>query len=878
MVATSFLISVGSYLLEKTGDLIFNQLGKKITQTELDQKFKIALTNATAIIQNRYPEALGGSLDFFFKDKQLLEELLKLLFRKSIINHSVIEEKFDLQTLPPNFLSEFVTTLKDELLKDHVFDLILSNNEIYFMIIGIDSNLNKIAHSTELSLNELKKIRETIQEKIADNFSYDNFFENYKKIALNNFNEVNYIGLGLSPDIRRGMKKLNDIYVKPEFTLKNYSVSTEEDNFLEREMRNTTIDFKDIFTSSSKNIVILGDPGAGKSVLIKYIICCLLEGNTNEFEYSESLNGLPIRIELRKYLSQKKSSSTNFTQYISYLLEKEFSVVNFSEVQLKRILDTQLTLIFFDGLDEIFNEDEKYDVKKDIENFLITYPMSKAIVTSRYIGYEEVKLDSDIFIELSMKEFNDTQIKEYATKWYQCEAVRDEVAKQEIQSFLELKEDIDEELIANPLLLSLIMILYRNNGRLPHSKLEIYRSCTRTLVEKWDEVKKLEIDIKVKNRKDSIFANLAFWQYESLSRNKDNVGNGNITYTLVKDEVSRIIQNKLKLTDDAFESSRWADEFLEYAKNRSLYFDNNFTHKTFLEYYTAFWIYQNSDLKGDFTQRNQIINQYIGNPYWHIVIELLINLIDENQPDTDIIDNILTENISNNNDAYLFFLAIVHKLKNVNESLIYDLVKKSIEICLYSLWDKPITSKLFRRLTSIVNHDKYRYMIEKILGEIISNESSNDKLLLNISLFQVEMNLFTQRDIQINSITLNADLYENDKFLYLFYNDITKLDTIIGFIKIFGVDAIKTPSVSKYGGVHLFKTLNYFFENITTSSKIDEKIVEIVTLIENGIDLDTIKKELYLVGDKAKLLEDKNIDLILSNIKKIESKLDYISA
>ncbi|WP_206666459.1 hypothetical protein, partial [Peribacillus simplex] len=60
-----------------------------------------------------------------------------------------------------------------------------------------------------------------------------------------------------------------------------------------------------------------------------------------------------------------------------------------------------------------------------------------------------------------------------------------------------------------------------------------------------------------------------------------------------------------------------------------IYFDNNFTHKTFHEYYTALYIFQNSDAKGNKDLRDEIINKYITNSYWFIVLELLISMIDE---------------------------------------------------------------------------------------------------------------------------------------------------------------------------------------------------------------------------------------------------------
>lgn len=861
MVLSGIAMSVGAFLFEKAGEWLVDGFREAVTPDEIDVKFAQALSEATRKIQVKYPDAAGGSLDFFFKDKQIMEEFLKLLFRKSKINNEIIERNFDIQTLPVNFFSEFIGLLKEELLQDRLFDTIFSNNEIYVSIAGIDANVEAIAQNTELTLAELKKIGETLRTKIADNFSYPEFYDKYRSIAINSFNEISFVGLGLTPDVRRGPKKLQDIYVKPRFVLREKALEDRLDELLEIEKE--TIAFKHIFNTTDRHIVILGDPGAGKSVLTKYIICALLEGAAEELDGDGLFGRLPVRVELRKYLAYMKSNAnrSSLTGYIAHILDKEFNVTQFSEVQLVHILETKPTLLFFDGLDEIFNEEDKYAVKKDIENFLIAYGLARGIVTSRFIGYDEVKLDPELFVELVMQEFDDNQITEYVTKWYSCEAVRENLAAKEIEAFLEMKEDIDEELISNPLLLSLVVILYRNNGRLPHSKLEIYRSCTRTLVEKWDEVKKLEIDIKVKNKKESLFANLAFWQYEMLSKTERDAKNKNhITYTLVRDEVAKVILNRLKLTEDTFEAGKWADEFLEYAKNRSLYFENNFTHKTFLEYYTAFWIYQNSDLKGNFAQRNEIIARYIGNPFWHIVIELLINLIDENQPDTDIIDDIITDHTAKNHEAKLFFLEILHKLKNVNDAVVERMIRECVELCVFKHCEHSMRLRLFGQLSGLRDNEKFCSAVMRSLQRIAADNGSDDDVYFRVLEFQEEYRMFARIAVEA-PLAVEEQYLARSPFLYGARKR-SELDTregILRFFELFGIERAQKTLGGQYRRRMMAPPLHGYVTRLLKTGDVDEIVGELKEMIGLGVDvrflIDTIKRfstNYELVNDEQK--------------------------
>ncbi|MEZ5145815.1 MAG: hypothetical protein R2759_01710 [Bacteroidales bacterium] len=526
---------------------------------------------------------------------------------------------------------------------------------------------------------------------------------------------------------------------------------------------------------------------------------------------------IPFRIELKNYLAFKKKEEEIFFKYLCYSLEEEYSVPSILEENLTHVFNNEKSIVFFDGLDEIFNASDKINVKNDIENFHNLFPKIRSIITSRFIGYNEVKLDEHKFCELNIKSFNNNQIEEYVKKWYSLEEEDTETRNLETNDFISKMSNIDNELISNPLLLSLIVILYRNNLKIPESKLEIYQSCTNTLVDKWDASKNLDIKISlsVLQKKEPIFSDLAFWQYELLSSR-----NTNITYHQAKKTVSESLVNK-KVADE-FNSEQLAESFLDYAQKRSIYFDNNFTHKTFLEYYSAYWIYSNIEKKHKVDERNKLIKKYISNPFWFIVLELLLNMIDKDQPDTEIVDAIFEEQ-SKNTKALPFLIYIVPNITNISNRVSTELYKSGIRFLINSnIIDqkrKDLFGKIIRNLSSESQIDCFT---EAMLSFTKDERSLNYYILINELVFSPRL---SAKGVNIQEIvktehyksTTSKDpyLYQLD-FSYNYERDEKLANELfmkrtVEYIDVFGIKELFKMHHSKYDNFGLGAFIGYYF-------------------------------------------------------------------
>lgn len=816
----SFAAWLGNKIVDKGFDIIYDKLNEN---KEIDDKFEECIGRVAKKLEIKYPNLLGNSIEYFFTQEEVFNELCKLLFVNQKVNLDIIAQSFDETTLPHNFIFEFITELRNQVANEPIFQDIITNKEIYLTVKGISKNIDDICLNSTLSHNEIKTIRELLQKQFREKFDIQSFLSLYRNNLINNIKVVNFIGLGIEPSIKKGKRKeLELIFVKPFFRLlskhhidyENKNNSKYKEEFTHHE---NGISFSHLF-DRPYNYVILGNPGAGKSLLIKSIILYISKAS-KQFKNQEILTYIPFRIELKNYLAFKKSTGGNILKYLSYLLEDEYSISGILEENLEFVFKIENIIMFFDGLDEIFNVNDKIQVKNDIENFHNKFSKIRSITTSRFIGYNEAKLDDRNFCELNILSFNQEQIIDYVTKWYSLEETNAEIRNTEISDFISKMNNVDNELLSNPLLLSLIVILYRNNLKIPDSKLEIYQSCTNTLVDKWDANKNLDIEIdnNILLKKEPIFSDLAFWQYETLSSD-----NTEVTYYKAKKIVAESLIKK-KIADE-HNCEQYAEIFLNYAQKRSIYFDNNFTHKTFLEYYTAYWIYSNIEKKHDIRKRDELLKKYISNPFWFIVLELLLNLIDKDQPDNDILDDIITGYIDVY-EAYPFLIYILPNLKNLSEEVQQLVYVHAINLLIStknsSVKPSDERNDLFSRIQTNFAIASQQKLICRAIDSIdVSSWNKNFYGFIN------ELDFIPNyREKELDFVVKKTDEYQKavneDPYLYQInsykeayeYGEYDYLNETIKYIDLFGIEEIFKRHKSFFDSFFLGSYLYIYFFN-----------------------------------------------------------------
>lgn len=374
------------------------------------------------------------------------------------------------------------------------------------------------------------------------------------------------------------------IYVEPKFS--KFSFSTGD-----RDRNQQIIDFDLIQVSNLA--VILGDPGSGKSAYAQKLIYEL--ANTPPLKQIRERQITPVLVILRDYAAYQQQAKCSLLRFIEITLESKYQLVSPTS-GLEYLLFNGHLIVIFDGLDELLDPQDRRKIRDKIHQFCTRYPSARVLITSRVVGYSEAPLDQKKFEVYQLAEFKENQITEYVTKWFSLNKQLDaNIKERKISAFLQESKDLTE-LRSNPLLLALMCNVYKTEGHIPRSRAEVYQKCTNMLLVRWDKsIKQLEFPLAVKQietKIEKLMGYLANWIYA------DNNLEKGVTEERLVDKAAQFLHPKF--INDIDEAKKVAREFFHFCQSRAWIFtsvgiDNKygqqlfrFTHRTFLEYFTAY--------------------------------------------------------------------------------------------------------------------------------------------------------------------------------------------------------------------------------------------------------------------------------------------------
>ncbi|MFF1376000.1 NACHT domain-containing protein [Streptomyces sp. NPDC058308] len=418
------------------------------------------------------------------------------------------------------------------------------------------------------------------------------------------------------------------LFVEPRFVRR-------EESSKQHHSRDPGVDLNEVI-SSSHRVVILGDPGGGKSTLSLKLAFDIAR---NGFPGSSAVT--PFLVVLRDYTREFEAGKATMLQYLEDLCKSPYNVEPESGF-VEYALSSGRAFIIFDGLDELIDTALRRRVVELVESFAYKYPMTPILVTTRKVGYEEAPLDEALFTPVQLAQLNEADVQSYADKWFSLDSTIEKNRREELSRSFYTDSRFVADLTRNPLMLSLMCGIYASENYIPANRPDVYKKCAELLFDKWDKqrgiVTPLPFDAHVKHAINSL-------AYSIYSNPEKQSG-------LTRDQLIRFVTGFLleKRFEDEDEAEAAASQFVDFCTGRAWVLSNvgsdaaqelyGFTHRTFLEYFAANQLVR---LNPTAAQLFTKLRRRIARAEWDVVSQLSLQIVGNNTEDgiDDFLERIL---------------------------------------------------------------------------------------------------------------------------------------------------------------------------------------------------------------------------------------------
>lgn len=545
------------------------------------------------------------------------------------------------------YLRAFLAALLTELSLDPLFELPMSNipqEHLAGNTRRTPSETIKMLHQ----LYEMLEVRYTPDHLESQMQVYITYMEQaFRDVDLRSF----------APKDQPATPALSDIFVPPSMSkLDRYALTPQQ---AQTEPQLTILRL----LADSRYVVLLGDPGMGKSTITHYLAWSYATAQRAD-KFLPTLphlpgNPLPLHIELHLFMEYwslqhheiQQLGTDDFLTYAAAVCSSSHHDTRISAALFRHLLERRCMVVLFDGLDEVTGQRERQALVTAIEDFAHRYPGNYLLVTSRPAGYALARFSDHLFTHAKIREFDDEQIKQLVEHLYQYFVQKPTLSEEDESDIVILlkrwREPGLRRLAANPLLLTVMCIQSRARG-MADRRGDIYESCARLLLSRWASLKGTAARWKALQLKQeeqyACIAHLGLVLHEHMQDQTDLHVEGARQHTadvprlFLQKEVERFLSDRDSPAGRTGEDLRTqAKLFLDMMEveiglivqrdigegNQHLY---GFIHRTFQEYFAAVAVYLQylQEREEQPHQLDDFIAQHLHSAHWREVILLLL--------------------------------------------------------------------------------------------------------------------------------------------------------------------------------------------------------------------------------------------------------------
>lgn len=414
-----------------------------------------------------------------------------------------------------------------------------------------------------------------------------------------------------------------------------------------------TVNPQSILDTSRKwpRLVILGDPGSGKSTFINFLALCLaahrcepqggwLDRLAKWLE--KGLELVPIIVVLRDFARSLPLNTKPEPRLLWNFICERLGDQNLAFVKkpLHRKLEEGQALVLLDGLDEIPSDTQRVLVRDTIKKFTQRYSSSRVIATCRTLSYHNKAWQLPEWIAYRVVQLDEAKISVFIKFWYTELSRIGLVKAREADTFAQrLQEALQspelKRLSPNPLLLTVMTLVNTHRGSLPDARVLLYEETVDMLLWHWEQIKsegeaetpRLRQLLQEAGRNDMDLKR-ALWRLAFAAHDEGGANEGEALA-----DIGELRLEKTLAELHPQKSRDWAQHMVEVLKLRAgLLLERErevftFPHRTFQEYLAGAQL----STQADFAK--QAAQLYVDKPYWREAILMavgrLVNVVGE---------------------------------------------------------------------------------------------------------------------------------------------------------------------------------------------------------------------------------------------------------
>jgi formylglycine-generating enzyme required for sulfatase activity len=290
--------------------------------------------------------------------------------------------------------------------------------------------------------------------------------------------------------------ELASVYTRLEVA----SVVQHNHNRDQRERQRTALEV----ASQYPRLVLLGEPGGGKSTFVNYLTLCLAQASLGKAQWLNDLGSewkrgalVPIRAVLREFAAwlvvRPKRPPRGAVELFWLWLAQQHGML--LAQHLRELTSNGQALLLLDGLDEVPAEADGFPldvVVETIQALAATAGDSPLLVTCRVLDYEQERRrqlprwPTERIIPLSTESRQTFIIRWYATLERLGRRLKGDAQTLRAQLTAEVSGRPElSRLAGNPLLLTMMAQLHATEGELPGERVRLYARCIDFLLNRW---------------------------------------------------------------------------------------------------------------------------------------------------------------------------------------------------------------------------------------------------------------------------------------------------------------------------------------------------------------------------------------------------------